>query len=259
MPRPTAPSERVLRPVDEPGAAGLHVAIIMDGNGRWAKQRGLPRAFGHREGVAALRRTVEAAPEFGIEQLTVFGFSTENWRRPPPEVSELMSLMKAYFHSDIVRLERSGVKVRILGRREGLEPEILKVVEEAERRTARNDRFLLQVAFNYGGRADIVDAARAFAQRVADGQATPADLDEAFFESGLSTAPASTPDLIIRTSGERRLSNFLLWECAYSELVFQDILWPDYGPEALKAAVADFHARERRFGGAVIDDILAAG
>jgi len=258
MSRPAGSNERVLRPVDEPGD-GLHVAIIMDGNGRWAKRRGLPRAFGHREGVAALRRTVEAAPDLGIARLTVFGFSTENWRRPPPEVSELMSLMKAYFHSDIARLERNGVKVRILGRREGLEPEILGVVEEAERRTANNERFVLQVAFNYGGRADIVDAARAFAQRVADGKASPADLDEALFEQALSTAPASAPDLIIRTSGERRISNFLLWECAYSELVFQDLLWPDYGPDALKAAVADFHARERRFGGSVVDDILAAG
>src|ERR1700761_8337272 len=135
MSRPAGSNERVLRPVDEPGD-GLHVAIIMDGNGRWAKRRGLPRAFGHREGVAALRRTVEAAPDFGIERLTVYGFSTENWRRPPPEVSELMSLMKAYFHSDLGRLERAGVKIRILGRREGLEPEILGVVEEAERRTA---------------------------------------------------------------------------------------------------------------------------
>ena len=258
MSRPAGSNERVLRPVDEPGD-GLHVAIIMDGNGRWAKRRGLPRAFGHREGVAALRRTVEAAPDLGIARLTVFGFSTENWRRPPPEVSELMSLMKAYFHSDIARLERNGVKVRILGRREGLEPEILGVVEEAERRTANNERFVLQVAFNYGGRADIVDAARAFAQRVADGKASPADLDEALFEQALSTAPASAPDLNIRTSGERRISNFLLWECAYSELVFQDLLWPDYGPDALKAAVADFHARERRFGGSVVDDILAAG
>jgi undecaprenyl diphosphate synthase len=255
----TGASERVLRPVEQDGAAGLHVAIIMDGNGRWAKRRGLPRAFGHREGVAALRRTVEAAPDLGVSRLTVFGFSTENWRRPPPEISELMSLMKAYFHSDLGRLERAGVKIRILGRREGLEAEIQKIVEEAERRTAHNDRFFLQVAFNYGGQADIVDAARAFAREVAEGRALPSDLNETVFESHLSTAPASAPDLIIRTSGERRLSNFLLWECAYSELVFQDVLWPDYGPDALKAAVADFRARERRFGGAVVDDILATG
>ncbi len=259
MSRPSGPAARVLRPVEPDAPAGLHVAIIMDGNGRWAKRRGLPRAFGHREGVAALRRTVEAAPDFGIGRLTVFGFSTENWRRPPPEVSELMSLMKAYFHSDVARLERAGVRVRILGRRTGLEPEIRTVVEEAERRTAHNAKFFLQVAFNYGGQADIVDAARAFARQVAEGRALPEDLDEAMFESHLSTAPASAPDLIIRTSGERRLSNFLLWECAYSELVFQDVLWPDYGPEALKAAVMDFHARERRFGGVVVNDILAAG
>ncbi|MFI4935170.1 MAG: polyprenyl diphosphate synthase [Caulobacterales bacterium] len=259
MSRPTAPQERAPRPSDEGAPAGLHVAIIMDGNGRWATRRGLPRAFGHRAGVAALRRTVEAAPDLGVERLTVFGFSTENWRRPPPEVSELMSLMKAYFHSDLARLEREGVRVRILGRRTGLEPEIRRIVENAEGRTAHNSRFHLQVAFNYGGRADIVDAARAFAQAVAEGSAAPGDLDETLFEGLLSTAPASAPDLIIRTSGERRLSNFLLWEGAYAELVFQDVLWPDYGPDALKAAVDDFHARERRFGGAVVDNVLAAG
>jgi undecaprenyl diphosphate synthase len=259
MSRPTASDERVLRPVAEAGSPKLHVAIIMDGNGRWATRRGLPRAFGHRAGVAALRRTVEAAPALGVERLTVFGFSTENWRRPPPEISELMSLVKAYFNSDLARLEREGVKVRILGRRTGLEPEIQKIVEEAERRTAHNERFHLQVAFNYGGRADIVDAARAFAKEVAEGRARASDLDEARFESYLSTTPASAPDLIVRTSGERRLSNFLLWECAYSELVFQDVLWPDYGPDALKAAVDEFHARERRFGGAVVDNVLAAG
>src|SRR5947209_5561984 len=149
------------RPERQPGrraAGGLHVAIIMDGNGRWAKQRGLPRTLGHRAGVAALRRTVEGAKDLGIERLTVFGFSTENWSRPKPEISELMSLLKAYFRSDLARLERDGVKVRIVGRRTGLDPEILGIVEEAERRTAVNDRFILQVAFNYGGRADIVDA-----------------------------------------------------------------------------------------------------
>ncbi len=237
---------------------GLHVAIIMDGNGRWAKQRGLPRALGHRAGVAALRSTVEGAPELGIERLTVFGFSTENWRRPPREISELMGLLKAYFASDLARLQRDGVKVRIVGRRSGLEPDILKIVEEAERRTAGNGRFHLQVAFNYGGRADIVDAARRFALAVERGEARPGDLTEAVFEAGLSTAPAPAPDLIIRTSGEQRLSNFLLWECAYAELVFQDVYWPDYGPEHLSAAIADFQARERRYGGVAVDGILAA-
>lgn len=245
-----------------PATAGasqrLHVAIIMDGNGRWAKQRGLPRALGHRAGVAALRRTVEGAADLGIERLTVFGFSTENWNRPQPEVSELMGLLKAYFESDLARLERDGVKVRIVGRRVGLEADILDIVETAEARTAHNDRFHLQVAFNYGGRADIVDAARKFAMEVERGEMRAVDLDQALFEERLSTAFAPAPDLIIRTSGERRLSNFLLWECAYAELVFQDVYWPDYGPEHLKSALADFHSRERRYGGVPVEGVLAA-
>ncbi|MGH7023258.1 MAG: polyprenyl diphosphate synthase [Caulobacteraceae bacterium] len=237
----------------------LHVAIIMDGNGRWARQRGLPRTLGHRAGVAALRRTVEGAVELGVERLTVFGFSTENWRRPRYEVSELMGLVKAYFETDLTRLEREGVRVRIVGRRTGLEPDILDIVERAEARTAANDRFFFQVAFNYGGRADIVDAARKYAQAVLEGRAHPSDLDEAAFEARLSTAGVAPPDLIVRTSGERRLSNFLLWECAYAELVFQDVYWPDYGPEHLKAAIAEYRSRERRYGRVAIDDVLAAG
>jgi undecaprenyl diphosphate synthase len=248
-------------PGDRP-AVGLHVAIIMDGNGRWAKARGLPRSMGHRAGVAALRRTVEGAAE--LERLTVFGFSTENWRRPPNEVSDLMGLLKAYFHSDIDRLAREGVRVRIVGRRTDLRPDILAIVEQAEARTAANHRFLLQVAFNYGGQADIVDAARAFATQVAQGLASPGDLSETRFESLLSTAPAPAPDLIIRTSGEKRISNFLLWECAYAELVFQPVYWPDYGPEHLKAAIAEYQSRERRYGAtnsepAAEDSFLAAG
>lgn len=241
------------------GAEGLHVAIIMDGNGRWAKRRGLPRTLGHREGVKALKRTVEAAPDLGVSTLTVFGFSTENWRRPMAEVSELMNLLKAYVESDLARLEREGVKVTILGRRTGLKPDILEIIERAERRTAHNTRFRLQVAFNYGGQADLVDAARKFAEAVARGEADPADLDEARFESYLSTAGVRSPDLIVRTSGERRISNFLLWECAYAELVFQDVYWPDYGPEHLAAAVDEFRSRERRYGGVTADDVLAAG
>jgi undecaprenyl diphosphate synthase len=237
----------------------LHVAIIMDGNGRWARQRGLPRTLGHRAGVAALRRTVEGAVDLGIERLTVFGFSTENWSRPRHEVSELMGLLKAYFESDLARLEREGVHVRIVGRRSGLARDILKIVEQAEARTAGNDRFFLQVAFNYGGRADIVDAARTFAQAVRDGRADPQDLDEEAFERHLTTAGGSSPDLIVRTSGERRISNFLLWECAYAELVFQDVYWPDYGPEHLRAAISEFHSRERRYGRVANNDVLAAG
>ena len=244
-----------MTPTDGP----LHVAIIMDGNGRWAKQRGLPRTFGHREGVKALKRTVEAASTLGVHTLTVFGFSTENWRRPMAEVSELMSLLKAYVESDLERLVREGVKVRVIGRRTGLKPDVLAIIDRAEARTRDNDRFLLQVAFNYGGRADITDAARRFAEDVEQGKAKAADLDEAMFERHLSTADSPPPDLIVRTSGERRISNFLLWECAYAELVFQDVYWPDYGPEHLEAAIAEFRARERRYGGAGSDDVLAAG
>ncbi len=246
------------RSVPAPGPERLHVAIIMDGNGRWARQRGLPRTLGHRAGVSALRRTVEGAAELGVERLTVFGFSTENWGRPRHEITELMTLLKAYFETDLGRLEREGVKVRIVGRRVGLEPDILDIVERAEARTAANDRFHLQVAFNYGGRADIVDAARKFAKDVAEGCASPDELDEKAFEAHLSTAGASAPDLIVRTSGERRISNFLLWECAYAELVFQDVYWPDYGPEHLKAAIAEYRSRERRYGRVAIDDVLAA-
>ena len=244
--------------------APRHVAIIMDGNGRWAKARGLPRTFGHRSGVNALKRTVEAAPDFGIEWLTVFGFSTENWRRPAGEVSELMKLMKAYVASDLDRLAREGVRVHIIGRRDDLAADILEVIERAERLTRDNGRFHLQVAFNYGGRADIAEAARRYALSLADMTSagpdpSPAQADEAAFERHLSTAAGPPPDLIIRTSGERRLSNFLLWEAAYAELVFQDVLWPDYGPGPLGEAVAEYQARERRYGGAEIDDVLATG
>ncbi|WP_431307645.1 polyprenyl diphosphate synthase [Caulobacter endophyticus] len=249
---------KTARPGGEAGA-GLHAAIIMDGNGRWAKRRGMPRALGHRAGVNALKRTVEGAPSAGVGVLTVFGFSTENWRRPAQEVSELMGLLKAYVESDLERLSREGVRVRIIGRRTGLSPDVLEVIERAERRTAHNDSFLLQVAFNYGGQADIADAARRFAERVERGEARAADLDEAMFGSFLSTSAAPAPDLIVRTSGEHRISNFLLWECAYAELVFQDVLWPDYGPEHLAAAVAEYRSRDRRYGGIAADDVAVAG
>ena len=236
----------------------LHAAIIMDGNGRWAKRRGLPRTAGHKFGVDALKRTVRGAVGAGVGTLTVFGFSTENWRRPGSEVSELMKLLKAYVASDLENLAAEGVRVEILGRREGLTPDILEVIERAEARTAANDAFVLQVAFNYGGQADIVDAARRLARDVADGRLAPEDIDEGCFAAALSTRGA-TPDLIIRTSGEHRLSNFLLWEAAYAEFIFQDVLWPDYGPEHLKAAVEEFRGRDRRFGGIEAKVAHAAG
>jgi len=241
-------------PADPPP---LHVAIIMDGNGRWAKARGLTRSLGHRSGVNALKRTVGAAPSLGIDRMTVFGFSTENWRRPADEVSELMALMKLYFETDLARLAREGVRVRIVGRREGLSRDVLDIIQRAENRTAHNDRFLLQVAFNYGGRADIADAARKLAVAARDGTLDPAAIDETVFQAALSTA--GSPDLIIRTSGELRLSNFLLWEAAYAELIFQNVLWPDYGPEHLAAAVEEFRKRERRYGGVGVDGVLAVG
>jgi undecaprenyl diphosphate synthase len=237
----------------------LHVAIVMDGNGRWAKQRGLPRPLGHRAGVDALRRTVAAAPKLGVGWLTVFGFSTENWSRPASEVAELMALPKRYFETDLGRLEREGVRVRVIGRREGLSKELIRLVEDAQARTAHNTVFNLNIAFNYGSQADIAAAARRFAEDVAAGRRKPSDLDEALFASLLATADSPPPDLIVRPSGEQRLSNFLLWEAAYAELVFQDVLWPDYGEEHLKAALAEFAARDRRYGAIVPDDVLAAG
>lgn len=223
-------------------AAPLHVALIMDGNGRWANQRGLPRAAGHRAGVQALKRTIEGAADVGVGCLTVFGFSTENWRRPAEEVSDLMGLVRSYVASDLKRLTKAGVRLRVLGRRHGLPADIAAIIKKAEAETAHNDRFLLQVAFNYGAQADIVDAARKLAD---EGRS----IDEASLSDALSTGLGPMVDLIVRTSGEQRLSNFLLWEAAYAELVFQDILWPDYGPGALADAVAQFRARDRRFGG----------
>ncbi|MFN3931575.1 MAG: polyprenyl diphosphate synthase [Brevundimonas sp.] len=235
-----------------------HVALIMDGNGRWAQARGLPRTMGHREGVQALKRTVQAAPALGIRCLTVFGFSTENWSRPAEEVSDLMGLVRSYVASDLKRLEREGVRVRVLGSRAGLPADIIAIIDNAEATTAHNDKFLLQVAFNYGGRADIVDAARRYADRVLAGEAV-GPLDEAALGQGLSTAGGPPVDVIVRTSGEQRLSNFLLWEAAYAELVFQQVLWPDYGPEALADVVEQYRNRDRRFGGLSSAPARAAG
>lgn len=254
-----APGPAQVDPKAPAGDGPRHVAVIMDGNGRWAKLRGLPRTLGHRAGVNALKRTVQAAPDFGIECLTVFGFSTENWSRPEDEVSELMSLVRHYVETDLDRLTRENVRVRILGRRAGLPRDIREIVDRAEARTAQNSRFLLQVAFNYGGRADIVDATRKFAEAVRDGRADPAALDEQVFDGLLCTAAGPPVDLIVRTSGERRISNFLLWEAAYAELVFQEVLWPDYGREPLGEAVEAFRRRERRFGRVKAHDIAATG
>jgi undecaprenyl diphosphate synthase len=235
------------------------VAIVMDGNGRWAKRRNLPRTLGHRAGVDALKAIVQAAPDLGIKWLTMFGFSTENWSRPAAEVAELMALPQRYFKSDLPRLEREGVRVRVIGRETGLSPDLIQICREAETRTQHNKALFLNIAFNYGGQADIADAARKLACDVADGRLDPSDISERVFSSYLSTAGLPAPDVIVRPSGEQRLSNFVLWEAAYSEFVFQDVLWPDYTPEHLKAAIAEFQTRDRRYGAIEADDVLAAG
>ncbi|ESQ78149.1 polyprenyl diphosphate synthase [Asticcacaulis sp. YBE204] len=230
------------------GGAPLHVAIIMDGNGRWAKARHQMRTFGHKAGVDALKKTITAAGDLGVTHMTVFAFSTENWRRPAAEVSDLMGLLKAFIKSDLDRLERAGVCVRIIGQQAGLPADILSCIHDAHERTKHNSRFFLQVALNYGAQADIVEAAKTFAAQVQSGAARVDDLTPENFGGLLSTHGLPTLDLVVRTSGEHRLSNFLLWEAAYAEFVFQDILWPDYDGDALKAALDIYYRRERRFG-----------
>jgi undecaprenyl diphosphate synthase len=221
----------------------------MDGNGRWARQRNRPRTFGHAEGVEALRRTVEAAGDAGIEYLTVFGFSTENWRRPAEEVSALFDLLRLYVARDLDKLVREGVRVRVIGAREGLQRDIAEIIENAEARTRHNSRLNLTIAFNYGGQDEIVRAARRFAEDVAAGKLKAGDIDARMFESYLDTEELPAADLLIRTSGEFRLSNFMLWQSAYAELVFLDVLWPDFGKEALAEALAIYRNRDRRYGG----------
>lgn len=231
------------------GSFPEHIAIIMDGNGRWAKARNLPRAVGHERGVEALRRTVEAAQEVGLKNLTVYSFSTENWRRPVSEVNALFGLLKAYVKRDLDRLANEGVRVRILGTRKGLPDDIRELVDRAEARTRENSEFNLCIAFNYGGREEIVRAVQAAASAMAEGSLDPAELGEEAFEGFLDTADVPDPDIVIRTSGEYRLSNFLIWQAAYAELVFMDVLWPDFGKEHLVEAIETFQKRERRFGG----------
>ncbi|MGC4025797.1 MAG: isoprenyl transferase [Mesorhizobium sp.] len=227
----------------------VHVAIIMDGNGRWAKARGLPRAAGHRAGVEALRATVRVAPDLGVEWLTLYAFSSENWSRPQSEVSDLMGLLKLFIRRDLAELHKSGVRVRIIGGREGLAPDILALLAEAESLTALNSSLNLNIAFNYGSRDEIVRAAQVLAGAVARGEISPADIDAERFASVLDTAGMPDPDLVIRTSGEMRLSNFLLWQSAYSELLFLPCYWPDFGAADFEEAIRMFGERDRRFGG----------
>ncbi len=231
------------------GVVPNHVAIIMDGNGRWAAARGLPRSAGHQQGVEALRRTVEAAGELGVKYLTVFSFSTENWRRPAKEVSILFDLLRAYLEKDLRRLKSEGVHIRVIGRRAGLPHDIEELVDLAESETRENSAAFLTIAFNYGGRDEIFRAAQAMARDLLAG-AKSEELMEKDFEDYLDTAGLPQLDLLIRTSGEYRLSNFLLWQAAYAELYFTDVLWPDFGRPELEAAIERFRQRERRYGAA---------
>jgi undecaprenyl diphosphate synthase len=231
-------------------AMPAHVAIIMDGNGRWAQARGLPRFEGHRRGVEALRRAVRAAIEFGVAYLTIYSFSTENWNRPPEEVAMLMGLLKRFIRNDLAELHANDVRVRVIGRRVGLPSDIAALLCEAEELTRANAGLTLVVAFNYGGRQEIVEAARHLARLAAAGSLDPSSIDAHSLEAWLDTANIPDPDLIIRTSGEQRLSNFLLWQAAYAEFVFLPIHWPDFDKSAFQFALDEFSARERRYGGA---------
>jgi undecaprenyl diphosphate synthase len=221
------------------------VAIILDGNGRWASSRGLPIADGHREGTRALRRTVEAAIDLGIGSLVVYGFSTENWTRPPDEVDSLMEIFSETIDRELPDLAKQGVRVRFIGRRDRGAEELQDKMAELEAQTGANDRLDLWIAFDYGGRAELVEAAR----RIVESGVDPSEIDENVFAANLYAPDLPDPDLLIRTSGELRISNFLLWQLAYTELVFTDTLWPDFDEHALRAALAEYASRRRRFGG----------
>jgi undecaprenyl diphosphate synthase len=221
----------------------------MDGNGRWAKARGLPRAAGHRQGAEAARKVLRAAGEAGVECLTLYAFSSENWRRPQDEINDLMGLLRFYISRELDALHREGVRLKILGDHNAFQADVAKLVDQAVERTAGNKRMTLAIALNYGARAELVQAARSLAARVEAGEIRSTDVDEAMVEASLDTAGLPPLDLLIRTSGEQRLSNFLLWQAAYAELLFVETLWPDFDGDALRAALGDYAGRERRFGG----------
>ena len=226
-----------------------HLAVTMDGNGRWAEARGRPRTDGHAEGIVALRRLVEYCISYGVEYLTIFSFSSENWTRPAPEVSFLFSLMRRFVDSDLKKLINNNVRIRFLGSKKRLDASVLKLMNDVERQSATCTGLNLQVAFNYGGRLDIVEAAQALAVEVKAGTLAPEDITEERFSTALSTAGVPDPDLMLRTSGEYRISNFLLWQSAYSEFVFVDTLWPDFDETAFREALEAYGQRDRRFGG----------
>ncbi|WP_414471144.1 isoprenyl transferase [Microvirga sp. M2] len=242
-------SAPILAPDREGEGLPAHVAIIMDGNGRWAAQRGLPRFEGHRKGIEAIRRAVRTATDLGIRHLTVYSFSAENWRRPEEEVSFLMGLLKRFVRHDLAELHSNNVRVRIIGEREGLTSDIRLLLDEAEQLTRGNTGLNLVIAFNYGGRQEIVSAVRALARKVKEGVLDPDAIDMRMLGAFLDTRDIPDPDLVIRTSGEQRVSNFLTWQTAYSEFVFLPVFWPDFDEAAFKAALDEYRRRDRRFGG----------
>ncbi len=225
-----------------------HVAIIMDGNGRWAQARNLPRTAGHKKGVDAVRTIVETAAEIGVSYLTLFGFSTENWKRPSGEVNDLMGLLRLYLKKEVASLAKNGICLKIIGDRKTLPPDIRSLISESEEKTANGGRLTLVIALSYGGRADITQAVQKIAQKVALGKIEPSAISEEMISSQLSTGKIPDPDLVIRTSGEQRISNFLLWQSAYAEFLFEETLWPDFNREAFLKAIDAYQLRERRFG-----------
>ncbi len=244
-------------PAPEEGAAGLpvgsriprHVAIIMDGNGRWAQQRGLPRAAGHRAGAEAVRKALQAAADHGVEVLTIYAFSSENWRRSPEEISDLTTLMRFYLKRELKTLEKEGVRLKLIGDYSAFDSELVERLERAVERTAHNRRLTLVIALNYGSRNEIAWASQRLAAKAARGEISANSIDEAAISAELQTADLPELDLLVRTSGEVRLSNFLLWQAAYAELLFLDVLWPDFDEQTFANALGTFAARERRFGG----------
>ena len=226
-----------------------HVAIIMDGNGRWATQRGLPRSVGHNAGIDALRRTVRAAPEQGIEYLSMYSFSTENWQRPKTEVAFLLSLLRRFIRQDMAELHAAGVRIIVIGARDDLEPSLVALLCHAETLTRENTKLKLVIAFNYGAKQELARAAQALAREAIAGWVNPDDITVDKMEQALNTAGMPDVDLLIRTGGEQRISNFLLWQCAYAEFLFMPLFWPDFDGKALQGAIAEFQSRDRRFGG----------
>ena len=245
----TAPTEGATFPGDSEGRIPRHVAIIMDGNGRWAAKRGLPRVAGHRAGAEAVRKILKAAVKEGVEVLTIYAFSSENWRRSEAEVSDLKGLLGYYLERELDELSRQGVRLKLIGDPKAFGPQLLGRLQRAVERTAENDRLTLVVALNYGGRSEIAAAARKLASRAVAGELDAEQIDEASLGAELMTSDLPELDLMIRTSGEKRLSNFLLWQAAYAELIFVDTLWPDFDEAAFRAAIEEYAGRQRRFGG----------